>query len=154
MPLYNIEHSYPLNPKQKADLAERITKLHAHTFTTPSIFVQVKFQHQDASAQNFFVAGSPIDVSINRIIAYVRSSSARKKEHFDKLAEEIENAWYVVLGERVEGDDEEDKKKKEKEQKESSEIEKKAKELMSVAFVTGIIVREKGYTIPEVCLPM
>ena len=42
MPLYNVEHSYPLKAEQKLDLAERITKLHARTFATPSMFVQVR----------------------------------------------------------------------------------------------------------------
>lgn len=153
MPLYNVEHSFPLNAQQKTDLAERITNLHAQAFTTPSIFVQVSFHQHDASAQNNFLAGKPLKQSLNRIIAYVRSSSSRTKENFDKLAEDVEHAWYVVVGERIEAEDEKEKKKKEKEQKETPESEKIAKELMSVAFVTGIVVREKGYAIPEVSSP-
>ena len=42
MPLYNVEHSYPLSLQQKTALAERITKLHATAFSTPSMFVQVR----------------------------------------------------------------------------------------------------------------
>ena len=88
--------------------------------------------------------------SINRIIAFVRSSASRTKEHYDKLAERIENAWYVVLGERTEGIDEEDVNRQEKEKKESSNSEKKAKELLSIALVGNLVVREYGYAIPEV----
>ena len=152
MPMYTVEHSFPLTTAQKTDLAERITKLHSTKFTTPSVYVQVKFQSQDPSHQNHFVAGKLRKQSSNRILAYVRAGSTRPQSAYEELAEQIENAWYVVLEERFEGT-EEDVKKKEKEAKESSEKEKSAKELLSVAFVPGLIGREKGYTWPEVCLP-
>ena len=82
-------------------------------------------------------------------MAYVRSSSQRKKEHFDKLGKDIENAWYVVLGQRPDELDEVDDKDKKDKKDEVSETEKQAGDLLSVAFITGIIVREKGYVIPE-----
>lgn len=151
MPFYNVEHSFPLSMQQKTDLAERITKIHTTAFKTPSMFVNVKFYQEDASAHNYFVAGQPKDGANNRIMGYVRSSSGRKREHFDKLTEEIENAWYVVLGER--SDDDEDGEKKKDGNKDSSSSAKEAKELLSITLIGGIIVREKGYAIPEVCSP-
>jgi len=147
MPFYNVEHSFPLSLEQKSDFAERVTKLHAHTFTTPSIFVQVKYYQQDATVPNHFVGGKPKDESINRIIGYVRSSAERKKEHFDKLAEQIEDAWYIALGERAEAG-EEDRFKNE-----STQQVKDAKELLSIGFVGGLVGREKGFTLPDVSSP-
>ncbi len=144
MPLYNVEHSYPLTLEQKSDLAERITKLHSRTFTTPSIFVQVKYYQHDASAHNHFVGGKPKDETTNRIMGFVRSSAERKKEHFDKLAEQIENAWYVALGERADDGDQ-------RKPKETPQREKDAKELLSIGFVGGLVGREKGFILPEVC---
>ncbi|KAK5072654.1 hypothetical protein LTR64_004872 [Lithohypha guttulata] len=144
MPLYNVEHSYPLKGEQKAELAERITRLHSRTFTTPSIFVQVKFYSHDASAHNYFVAGKPKEECANRIIGFVRTSASRTKEQFDKLAEQIEDSWYIVVGQRVEGQTEDDKP-----QKDMPEKERKAMEIMSVTFIGGYMGREKGFPIPE-----
>lgn len=151
MPLYNVEHSFPLSIQQKQDLAERITKLHGSAFATLSIFVQVKFFQQDASAQNHFVGGTATEEASNRITAFVRTSPSRNQSDFDKLAQKVEDAWYIVLGEKSDGDeDEEDKKKKDK--KETPAKEKAAKELLSVVYIGGLSGREKGFPIPEVCL--
>jgi len=38
MPYYEIQHSYPLETKQKRHLAEAITHLHSTTFVMPSMF--------------------------------------------------------------------------------------------------------------------
>lgn len=146
--MYNVEHSFPLNSQQKANLAERITKLHATAFKTPSIFVQVKYFQEDASASNHYVGGEPQTESTNRITALVRSSAGRKKEHFDKLAEDIENAWYVVLGER--SDDDEQEKNGTHHGTGSSPTESQAKELLSLIFIGGLMGREKGLPLPEV----
>lgn len=151
MPLYNVEHSFPLDVQHKADLAERLTRLHANTFTTPSVFVQVKFYQQDASTHNHYVGGQPAEDATNRIIGFVRSSPGRSLEDFNKLAKKIEDAWYIVLGEKADGDDEEESKDK-KNKKEESATQKAAKELLSVVFIGGLSGREKGFVIPEVCL--
>lgn len=105
----------------------------------------------DASAHNHFLGGKPNDQAINRIVAYVRSSPDRKKEHFDKLAKEIENAWYIVVGERTDDEGDEEAKKNKKDKKESTQSEKRAKEMLSIGFVGGLVTREKGFVIPEVC---
>jgi len=128
--------------KQKQDLAERITKLHATAFTTPSLFVQVKFYQQDASSHNHFVGGQPREETTNRILGFVRSSAERRKEHFDMLAEQIENAWYVALGERAD-------EGKQGKKNDTPQREKDAKELLSVGFVGGLVGREKGFVLPE-----
>lgn len=113
------------------------------------MFVQVKFYQQDASAHNHFVAGQAIEEATNRIIAFVRSSPERTREHFNKLGKQIEDSWYVVVGEKVEGENEEEIKQKEKNRKETPEREKNAKELLSIGFVPGLSGREKGFVVPE-----
>lgn len=153
MPLYNVEHSFPLNVQQKQDLAERITRLHGTAFATLSVFVQVKFYQQDASAQNHYVGGVPQEQASNRITAFVRSSSSRSQEDFDKLAKKVEDAWYIVLGLKSDEDEEDEKDKKDKnDKKEVSATEKAAKELLSVVYIGGLSGREKGFEIPVVCL--
>lgn len=144
MPFYNVEHSFPLNLKQKNAFAEQITYLHSRTFGAPSIFVQVKYFPVDASRDAHYVGGVIQHEAANRIIAYVRSSSSRSQEQFDRLAEQIEHAWYVVVGERAENGEEP------KDRQESSATEKAAKELLSIGFVPGLSGREKGFIIPTV----
>lgn len=145
MPFYNVEHSFPLNLKQKNAFAEQITYLHSRTFGAPSIFVQVKYFPVDASRDEHYVGGVIQHEAANRIIAYVRSSSSRSQEQFDRLAEQIEHAWYVVVGERAENGEEP------KDKQESSATEIAAKELLSIGFVPGLSGREKGFIIPTVC---
>ncbi|PYI35647.1 hypothetical protein BP00DRAFT_411913 [Aspergillus indologenus CBS 114.80] len=73
MPLYEIEHSIPLDKPQRDALAQAITHIYTRQFTTPSLFVNVKFV--DARNQHNYVAGK--ERSINRIIAYVRTGGSR-----------------------------------------------------------------------------
>ncbi|KAK0509862.1 hypothetical protein JMJ35_007256 [Cladonia borealis] len=55
MPLYEISHITPLSPSQKDALAASITQIHSHLFTTPSLFVNVRFT--DISRQDVYVGG-------------------------------------------------------------------------------------------------
>jgi phenylpyruvate tautomerase PptA (4-oxalocrotonate tautomerase family) len=43
MPLYEVEHITPLTGDQKDLLASAITTIHSQLFTTPSLFVNVRF---------------------------------------------------------------------------------------------------------------
>ena len=147
MPFYEVIHSYPLEPSQRQTLAESITKLHAHTFTTPSFFVNVKFTQCDASDKSYFVAGVPKTTATNRIHANVRTSASRTKASFDKLAAEIEEAWYDAIdGEKqTEGKDE----GKRPGAVDATDRDVQAKELLFVVFYPMIAVRERGMTISE-----
>jgi phenylpyruvate tautomerase PptA (4-oxalocrotonate tautomerase family) len=148
MPLYEVQHSYPLTTKQRQQIAESITHLHSTTFLTPSIFVHVKFHANDASDNTYFLAGKPRTTSVNRIIAMVRTSEGRTKKHWDELAARIENAWYnAVSGEVIsEGKDE----GKRKEEVNDADSKKQAKKLVIVAFYSMVGARENGHTIPTV----
>ncbi|KAL9097024.1 MAG: hypothetical protein Q9165_000988 [Trypethelium subeluteriae] len=93
MPMYEVEHVCTLTPSQKDDLAEAITKIHSEQFTTPRIFVNVRFT--DISEHDMYVAGKRRHN--NRIIGYVRPSPARTRAEFNKLCQSIQEAWDKVI---------------------------------------------------------
>ncbi|OAP61023.1 hypothetical protein AYL99_06027 [Fonsecaea erecta] len=99
MPIYKIQHSYPLTQYQKAQLAEKITVLHSTEFLTPSLFVNVHYVPGEA-ASDFFLAGQPYNrglTSPNRIMGTVRTGPKRTKERFDAFALRLQEAWYEVV---------------------------------------------------------
>ena len=102
MPFYQVFHSYPLDKIQKTRFAAAITKLHSHTFKTPSLFVNVLYTSEDASDENYYMAGTVRTNATNRILAMVRTGDKRTKADFDALAEKLENEWWNLLsGEKV-----------------------------------------------------
>lgn len=58
MPLYEIEHSIPLDKSQRDELAQAITHIHTRKFATPSLFVNIRFI--DANSQHNYVAGKEV----------------------------------------------------------------------------------------------
>ena len=60
MPLYIVSHYTPLSTSEKDALAWAITKSHTELFTTPSIFVNVKFQ--DIKDTSCYVGGYAVCV--------------------------------------------------------------------------------------------
>ena len=60
MPLYEIEHSLPLSVYQKEILAKRITSIHSRLFTTPSLFVNIRFLDKSGSEHFNFVGGKRV----------------------------------------------------------------------------------------------
>ena len=58
MPLYEIEHVCHITRDQQQLIANAIVKIHSEIFTTPSLFVNVRFK--DASAIPLFVAGQRV----------------------------------------------------------------------------------------------
>ncbi|RAH81328.1 hypothetical protein BO86DRAFT_287976, partial [Aspergillus japonicus CBS 114.51] len=95
MPLYEIEHSIPLNKPQRDALAQAITHIHTRQFTTPSLFVNIKFV--DARNQHNYIAGK--ERSINRIIAYVRTGGSRTQTDFEETTLRIAEAWDRIVNE-------------------------------------------------------
>jgi hypothetical protein len=61
MPLYEIEHVCPITPDQQQSIANAIVKIHSEMFTTPSLFVNVRFK--DTNALPLFVAGQRVSNS-------------------------------------------------------------------------------------------
>ncbi|KAL2848857.1 hypothetical protein BJY01DRAFT_246233 [Aspergillus pseudoustus] len=93
MPLYEIHHSAPLTDSERDSLAQSITHLHTRKFTTPSLFVNVRFI--DASAEHNYIAGKKR--AINRIVAYVRGGGPRSAADFDDLAQQVQGTWDRIV---------------------------------------------------------
>lgn len=58
MPLFEVEHTIHLSPLQLDKLAEGITRIHTLAFTTPSLFVNVRFTN--VAQQVTYVGGKPV----------------------------------------------------------------------------------------------
>ncbi|RDK40904.1 hypothetical protein M752DRAFT_29185 [Aspergillus phoenicis ATCC 13157] len=93
MPLYEIEHSIPLDKSQRDELAQAITHIHTRKFATPSLFVNIRFI--DANSRHNYVAGK--ERAINRITAYVRAGGTRTTADFDELAQRVSETWDRVI---------------------------------------------------------
>ncbi|KXJ96513.1 hypothetical protein Micbo1qcDRAFT_155068, partial [Microdochium bolleyi] len=93
MPFYEVSHAVPLSDAQKDEIAQAITKIHTTRFTTPSLFVNVKFT--DAANESYYVGGKRRRA--NRVSALVRAGGGRTAESFNALAQEIHAAWDRVL---------------------------------------------------------
>ncbi|OGM50992.1 hypothetical protein ABOM_000050, partial [Aspergillus bombycis] len=93
MPLYEVEHCIALSQAQRTELAQAITHIHTRKFTTPSLFVNVRFL--DASNSCSYVGGK--ERAINRIIAYVRPGGNRTTADFEELAQRVTDAWNQIV---------------------------------------------------------
>lgn len=62
MPLYEVEHHVPLRDNQRDTLAKQITNIHSRLFTTPSLFVNVRFLDKGASGDYTYVGGKRVCV--------------------------------------------------------------------------------------------
>jgi phenylpyruvate tautomerase PptA (4-oxalocrotonate tautomerase family) len=134
MPFYHIQHTVPLPASRRQDLATAITNLHAQTFNTPSLFVNIKFtliSFADLPDEDYFVGGNRRSQSQgkNVIFAYVRGGGGRGQAGFDKLAKEVEGLWYKTVGADREF------------------------RLQAVFIVPGLVARERGLAIPVVSIP-
>lgn len=111
MPFYEVEHCIPLNKNQRDDLAKAITHIHSRKFTTPSLFVNIRFTNSSEHCN--YVAGKEVhkysdadkretltdclQCVINRVIAHVRAGGSRTKEDFDDLTRQILDAWNQIV---------------------------------------------------------
>jgi phenylpyruvate tautomerase PptA (4-oxalocrotonate tautomerase family) len=62
MPLYNVEHTYPLTDEQKDQLAAAITKIHTEKFTVPRFFVNINIR--DISSERTYGGGVRVSSSV------------------------------------------------------------------------------------------
>jgi phenylpyruvate tautomerase PptA (4-oxalocrotonate tautomerase family) len=126
MPFYHIQHTTSLSPSQRQDFATFLTNLHAQTFNTPSLFVNIKFTaHAHSDSEDFFVGGNRKD-GTNVIFAFVRGGGARGQAGFDKLAKDMEQGWDEVVGQ--------------------------GSKLRGVFILPGLVARERSLAIPVVSI--
>ncbi|CAK4030420.1 Hypothetical predicted protein [Lecanosticta acicola] len=96
MPLYDVQHICPLTAQQQDDLAEAITVIHSQKFTTPRMFVNVKFTDNTLpNAPTTYVAGKRR--AGNHIFANVRVGPSRTQKDWNNLTNEIVEAWNRVV---------------------------------------------------------
>lgn len=93
MPYYEVNHSILLTESQKDDLATSITTLHSTRFSTPKLFVNVKFT--DISDQTFYIGGKRRTKS--HILAHVRTGPSRSNADFNALCADLSAAWDKVV---------------------------------------------------------
>ena len=93
MPYYEVNHTTLLTSSQKQDLASALTTLHSTRFTTPRMFVNVKFT--DISSTPFYIAGKPATRS--HILAHVRTGPSRTNKDFTDLCADIFSAWNEIM---------------------------------------------------------
>ncbi|KAM3453973.1 hypothetical protein MY4038_004681 [Beauveria bassiana] len=136
MPYYEVNHSLPLTDAQRQSLAQAITKIHATTFNTPTMFVNVRFVKEDLAQGNLFIAGVRETRTSNIIISYVRTSAARTKADFDQVAKELEDAWYDVVGKGA------------KTSEHPYLVEDPETRLHAIGMLPIVTAREAGFTIP------
>ncbi|KAJ6529785.1 hypothetical protein B0H19DRAFT_968122 [Mycena capillaripes] len=97
MPLYEVWHSYPLTEAQRADLAQRITAIHATVFTVPAAFVHVRFTNY--ATTEHYMGGKKRTGTMNLVIGNVRAGPSRTRDLYESLCRQIESAWTVSVGE-------------------------------------------------------
>jgi len=93
MPAYEVEHIVPLTSIQQDALAEAITAIHSSKFSTPRLFVNVRFSNIES--QPTYVAGKR--KKANRIFAYVRHGPSRSQADYDAVSGELTKAWEKVV---------------------------------------------------------
>ncbi len=96
MPFYEIHHHYPLTSSQKSELASAITHIHSTTFSTPKLFVNVRFCHNPTDSGINFVGG--VVRPTNHVRAHVRSGPSRTRQDWQNLSNQIQSAWGKIVG--------------------------------------------------------
>lgn len=98
-----IAHCVPLSREQKDALAEFITNLHATTFVTPRLFVNIVFDQPGPKGDIYSGAKSRGQTVPNHIRAIVRVGPTRPKEKYDEVATKIQKRWDEVVNDATLG---------------------------------------------------
>lgn len=111
MPLYLITLAHPhlLTPSQRRSLAESLTRIHTTLFSTPSLFVNVRFTNaaggpsaaigklETAPADDATSFAGGKESRTNIIAAHVRHGPSRPREKYDELCRLVKDAWDQVV---------------------------------------------------------
>nr|OQO25144.1 hypothetical protein B0A51_09211 [Rachicladosporium sp. CCFEE 5018] len=94
MPYYHIHHACTLTESQKSDLANAITTLHSTSFSTPKLFVNVRFTSLKDST-DFYVGGK--QSTKTHILAHVRTGASRTTKDWNKLCADLQQCWDEIV---------------------------------------------------------
>jgi hypothetical protein len=118
--------------------------LHATTFVTPRLFVNIVFD-QPGPIGDVYVGGtSRGQIVPNYIRATVRVSPTRPKEKYDEVATKIQNRWYEVVNDATLGTHSLGNL--------TAKEERQFKKLHSIVFCPMVTALESGIVVPGVCL--
>lgn len=97
MPYYEVNHATLLTASQKFDLANAITQLHSTRFSTPRMFVNVRFTDISSLKEtgDFYIGGRSHTPS--HILAHVRTGPSRKTADFNSLCSDVMAAWNEIV---------------------------------------------------------
>lgn len=139
-----VSHCVPLSSEQKDALAEFITNLHATTFVTPRLFVNIVFD-QPAPVGNVYSGGTSRGQTIpNYIRATVRVGPTRSKEKYDEVATKIQSRWSEVVNDATLGAHSLGNL--------TANEEGQFKKLHGIVFCPMVAALENGVVVPGVCL--
>jgi hypothetical protein len=139
-----VSHCIPLSREQKDALAEFITNLHATTFVTPRLFVNITFD-QPGPIGDVYSGGKSRGQTIpNYIRATIRVGPTRPKEKYDEVALKIQSRWYEVVNDAALGAHSFDNL--------TAKQERLFKKLHGIVFCPMVAALEGGVIVPGVCL--
>jgi phenylpyruvate tautomerase PptA (4-oxalocrotonate tautomerase family) len=97
MPYYEVNHSTILTASQKSDFANALTELHSTRFSTPRMFVNVRFNDITSLKEtgDFYVGGRARTPT--HILAHVRTGPSRKTSEFEALCKDVSAAWDEIV---------------------------------------------------------
>jgi len=138
-----IAHCVPLSQKQKDALAEFITNLHATTFVTPRLFVNVVFE-QPGPKGDIYAGGKSRGQTVpNHIRATVRVGPTRPKQTYDEMALKIHIRWDEVVNDATLGAQSFGNL--------TADQQRLFKKLQGIVFCPMVAALEGGVIIPGVC---
>jgi len=79
MPSYEVEHVCPLTVAQQDEIAQAITRIHSTKFSTPKLFVNVRFT--DITGHVVYVAGKRVCYSFHLSIIYSRARLCSQRDY-------------------------------------------------------------------------
>lgn len=140
---FKISHCIGLSREQRDALAGFIADLHATTFVTPKLFVNVVFDQPGPVGAIYSGAKNRGQTIPNHIRATVRIGPSRPKEMYDEVASKIQSRWNEVVNDQTLGAQSLDHL--------GAKQQKLTKRLHGIVFVPMIAALEGGLIVPGVC---
>jgi hypothetical protein len=141
--LSRFPNCIPLSREQKDALAEFITNLHATTFVTPKLFVNIVFDRPGPIGDIYSGGKSRGQTVPNHIRATVRVGPTRSKESYGEVATKIQSRWDEVVNDATLGIQSFGNL--------TPKEESRFKKLHGIVFCPMVAALEGGVIVPGVC---